>query len=57
MALIAIVQKYRIVLAPETEVRELTNDGLLCHAMTTFDVSEGYVVMPMQLLTDICFLQ
>ena len=36
MALIAIVQKYRIVLAPETEVRELTKDRLLCHAMTTF---------------------
>ena len=31
MALISILQKYRIVLAPETEVRELTNDGLLCH--------------------------
>ena len=27
----SILQKYRIVLAPETEVRELTNDGLLCH--------------------------
>ena len=29
MALISILQKYRIVLAPETEVRELTNDVFL----------------------------
>jgi len=29
MALIGILQKYRIVLAPGTEVRELRNDGLL----------------------------
>ena len=34
MALIAMVQKYRIVLAPETEVRELTSDGLLGHQST-----------------------
>ena len=34
MALISILQKYRIVLAPETEVRELTIDVLLWHPST-----------------------
>ena len=34
MTLISILQKYRVVLAPETEVRELTNDGLLGHPST-----------------------
>jgi len=54
MALISILQKYRIVLAPETEVRELTNDGLLWHPSTCMlqRSVRAKLSMPMQLLTD-----